>query len=135
MPVARCECGAAYRRADRSSTCALSPLPARLDHAGNLAGRGEFAQRDARELEFAVDAARTSGQLAAVADARRRRIARQLGQLEPRRELLLGGQRAIVGDRLEPRPLRRHALYHFRTAAVLDHRAFLRHWDSPLSAD
>src|SRR5579863_9045198 len=99
MPVARCECGSAYRRADRSSTFALSPLPARLDHAGYLAGRGEVAQRDARELEFAVEAARTPGQLAAVADARRRGIARHLRQLEAGRELLLGRQRAIGGDR------------------------------------
>src|SRR5690242_10426498 len=132
MPVARCECGSAYRRADRSSTFALSPLPARLDHAGNLAGRGEVAQRDARKLEFAVDATRTSGQLAAVADARRRRVAWHLGQLEARRELLLGRARAIFGNRLEPRPLRRQALRHLRTPPVLDHRALLRHGIWPL---
>ena len=66
----RCGCGSAYPRGDRSSTYRGSPLPARLDHAGDLAGRGQFAQRDARQLELAIEGARAAGQLAAVADAR-----------------------------------------------------------------
>ena len=40
-------------------------LPARLDHAGDLARRGQIAQRDAAELELAIVAARAAGQLAA----------------------------------------------------------------------
>src|SRR5580658_6604418 len=104
-----------------------SPLPARLDHAGDLAGRGELAQRNARELEFAVVAARASGELAAVADARRRGVARHLRELEARREAVLGRQRAVVGDRLEARAFRRHALCQLRPPLVLVYRTGLRH--------
>src|SRR3546814_5675944 len=61
-----------------------SLLPARLDHARDLATRGQLAERDARHAELAVIAARTPGHLAAVADARRRRVPRQFGEPELR---------------------------------------------------
>src|ERR1700719_1567028 len=46
-----------------------SSLPARLHEAGNLARGAELAQRDTRELHFAVIAAPSAGHLAAVANA------------------------------------------------------------------
>src|SRR4051812_48445005 len=70
-------------------------LPARLDHAGDLAGRGEFAQRDARQLELAIVGARAPGHRAAIADARRRRVARQFGKLELRGETVLRRRVAV----------------------------------------
>src|SRR5258708_25802006 len=80
-------------------------LPARLDHARNLAGRSEFTERDPREFEFAIDRARTSGQLTTIADARRRRVARHLGELQPGGETLLLIHVHVVGDRLQTRAL------------------------------
>src|SRR3546814_1721989 len=71
-----------------------SLLPARLDHARNLALGGQFAERDARHAELAVIAARTPGHLAAVADTRRRRIPRQFGEPELREEPVLERKRS-----------------------------------------
>src|SRR5689334_13234056 len=82
-------------------------LPARLDHAGYLAGRGEFAQRDARQLELAVIGARTPRHRTAVADARRRRVARQLGKLELRGKTVFRRRVAIGRQRLQPGAARR----------------------------
>src|SRR3712207_1767016 len=53
-----------------------SPLPARLHEAGDEALRPEFPERDARQAELAIDRARPARHLAAVADARRVRVAR-----------------------------------------------------------
>src|SRR6185437_11526899 len=86
------------------------PLPARLDHAGDLAGRGELAQCDARQLELAIGAARAAGQLAAIADACLRAVARHLAELELGRETLFLWGRAIAGDGLEARALAGHLL-------------------------
>src|SRR5262245_61334217 len=58
-----------------------SSLPARLDDARHLALEGEIAQLVAREAELAVHAARPAGERAAVAQAHRRGVARQLLQL------------------------------------------------------
>src|SRR5678816_2896918 len=58
------------------------PLPARLHDAGQSPGRRQLTQREARELELAIDRARPAGDRAPVANARRRGIARQLGQLD-----------------------------------------------------
>src|SRR5437764_11323694 len=66
-------------------TCALPILPARLHEPGNQALGAEFTQRDAGKLVLAVGRARTAGQFAAVANPRRRRIARHLGAPQPRR--------------------------------------------------
>src|SRR5690349_2649898 len=73
------------------------PSPARLDHARDLTVGGQFAERDARELELAIEAARTARQLAAIADARGRRVARQLRELEARCVTLF--QRQIFVER------------------------------------
>src|ERR1700748_658275 len=56
--------------------CFEPPLPARLHEAGNQSLGPEFAQRNAGQLALAVVGARPSGELAAVADARGRRVAR-----------------------------------------------------------
>src|SRR4030088_4887 len=82
------------------------PSPARFEHAGDLAGRGELADRDARQFELAVNAARPAGQRAAVADPRLRAVARQFGELQLRLEALFRRRRAVAGDRLEALPAR-----------------------------
>src|SRR6185437_6720796 len=60
-----------------SFNCMRPSSPARLQQARNQALGAELAQRDAAELVLAEEAARPAGHLAAVADARRRRVARQ----------------------------------------------------------
>src|SRR5688572_32916888 len=77
------------------------PLPARLHDAGQSALRSELTQREPRQLELAVHRSRTTGQRAAVANARRRRIARQLGELEARIESVLRGQTIVDRHVLE----------------------------------
>src|SRR3954454_9838964 len=76
-------------------------LPARLQHAGDLPGRGERAQCDARHLEFAVNRARPPGQLAAVADPCRGAVARQFGQFQLSREPLLRRRVTVARQRLQ----------------------------------
>src|SRR5882672_394122 len=56
-------------------------LPGGFDDAGDLAGEGEFAERQAGNAELALVAARAAAERAPVADARRRGIARELLQL------------------------------------------------------
>src|SRR6185369_2940682 len=90
----------------------IPPLPARLDHAGDLPGRGQLAQRNARQFELAIIRPRTARQLAPQAVASGGRIARQLRQLETRRELLLDREILVVRDGLEPRALGRVLLRH-----------------------
>src|SRR5580700_2893744 len=80
-------------------------LPARLDEAGDQALRAEIPHRDAAHLELAVISARAARHLAAVADARRRAVARQCGELEGGLEALLERPSLVTGDRLEARPL------------------------------
>src|SRR5207302_1252492 len=75
-------------------------LPARLDHAGHLAAQRQLAQLVASQAELAVYAAWSAGQRAAVAQAHRRGVARQLLQLVAGRLLgLVGGTRVV--DHLE----------------------------------
>src|ERR1700687_3561417 len=74
-----------------------APLPARLHEPGNQALGAEFTQRDAAELVLAIDRARTSGHLAAIANPRGRRIARHFGELERGREPFFHGL-FLVGD-------------------------------------
>src|SRR5215472_16190252 len=84
--------------------------PARLDHARDLPGRGELAHGDARQPEFAVDAARAAAERATVAHPGRRAVARQAGQLQLRLEAVLGRRVAIARQRLEARTARRSRL-------------------------
>src|SRR3546814_8936904 len=105
-----------------------SLLPARLDHARNLALGGQFAERDARHAELAVIAARTPGHLAAVADARRRRVPRQLGEPELRDEPVLERKRLVHDDPLERFPLGGETLGEFTALLVTLHGAAIRPW-------
>src|SRR5258708_13743077 len=61
-----------------------SPFPARFDDAGHFALEREVAQLVAAQTEHAIDAARPAGERAAVAQAHRRRVARQPLQLDAR---------------------------------------------------
>src|SRR4029453_185620 len=65
------------------------PSPAGLHEARNEPLRTELAHRDTAEFRLAVDRARTAGQLAAVANAGRRGVARQCGELQRRGKPLL----------------------------------------------
>src|SRR6187431_2427925 len=78
--------------------------PARLQQAGNEALGAELAQRDARQLVLAIDRARPAGDLAAVAVADRRRVARQFGKLQGRRKSLFHRLGLVHNDRFQPRP-------------------------------
>src|SRR4051812_42202882 len=75
--------------------------PARLHKAGNEAFGAKLAQRDAAEPMLAVIGARPPGHLAAIADAGCGGIARQLGELQGRREALLHRQFLVLHDCLE----------------------------------
>src|SRR6185295_3712325 len=79
----------------------LRLLPARLHHPGNHALARQLAQHVAANLELAVIAARATGQLAAVAHARRRGVARQLGELEPRGKALFRLPGQVGGELLQ----------------------------------
>src|SRR4029453_1091689 len=59
------------------------PLPARLRDARDQALVGQPPKHDPRQAELAIIGARTPGQLAAVANARRVTVARKLRHLEP----------------------------------------------------
>src|SRR5690606_41058643 len=76
-------------------------LPARLDHAGDLAVHGGLTQLVTTEAEFAIHTARTAGDLAAIAHPRRARVARQRLQRKTRLVALFVGLRLVVDDRLQ----------------------------------
>src|SRR5690606_30085544 len=119
---------------DRSETWTCS-LPAGLDKAGDHPQRAEFAQRDTRHLELAVDAARPAGDLAPVAHAHRRGVARQLGELQRRLEALLERQLLILGDRLQLGTPRGILLGELPAPVVLFDRALLSHRYRPSGPD
>src|SRR5690348_17144863 len=117
------------RRSPRGSVIAIPgpPLPTRLDHAGDQALVGQLPKHDPRQTELAVISARTAGQLAAVADARRIPVARQLRHLETRDKalgLVLG---LVVRDRLQLRVLRSLLLDQLLAPFVLIDRTQFRH--------
>src|ERR1700680_3620143 len=103
-----------------------SSSPARFDKAGDDALGAELPQGDAAHPELAIEAARPPGDLAAVADARARGIARQLRQLERGGEPLLGRQRLVARDRLEPGPPAGEFLRQPAPPVVLFARTLLR---------
>src|SRR3569832_2267647 len=81
-------------------------LPARLHEARNQALRAKLTQRDTAELVLAIVRAWTARQLATVANAGRRRVARHLGELQGRGEPFLHRLFLVGDDRLQPRALR-----------------------------
>src|SRR6185437_5411640 len=95
------------------------PLPARLHDAGQGAQRSELPQRQPRQLELAIHGARTARDLAPIANARRRGVARQLGELEPRAEALFRRQPVIDRHRLQLGALGGILLRHLGAPVVL----------------
>src|SRR6185295_1077463 len=110
-----------------SLTGMRSSLPARLHEAGNQALGAELAERDARHLVLAVDRARPPGDLATVAIAVRRRVARQFGHLQGRRETLFHRLGLVHGNRLQPRTAAGILLRQLLSPVVLLDRTLLRH--------
>src|SRR6201996_6981223 len=104
-----------------------SSLPARLHEPGNQALGAEFTQRDAAELVLAIDRARTTGHLAAVADPGRRRIARHFGELQGRREALFHRLGLVGDDRLQPGARGGRVLGHALAPVILLDRTLLCH--------
>src|SRR5689334_19415589 len=96
-----------------------SSSPARLHEAGDQTLRAELAQRNAAHLELAVIGARPSGDLAAIAHAVLRGVARQLGKLQRRGETLLHGDALVARDLAQPRAPAGILLGHLRPPLVL----------------
>src|SRR5262249_23899049 len=109
-------------------------LPARLQEAPDHALRPQLAPRDAAHLELAVVGLRAAGDDAAVVNARRRRIARQLGELQRRREALFHRLGLVVRNRLELGAPLQVLLGQLFSSLVLFDRTLLRHQSLLLSA-
>ena len=77
----------------------LKRLPARLDHAREFAPEGEVAQGDPREAELPVVAAGPAADGAAVADAHRAGVSRELVQQALGLEALVGRQTLVLRQR------------------------------------
>src|ERR1044072_3898189 len=77
--------------------------PARLHEARDQTLGAKVAQRNEAHLELAIVGARTARDLAAVAHADLGRIARQLGELQRRREALFHRHGLVHRDLLQPR--------------------------------
>src|SRR5215213_3385328 len=75
--------------ADAKQQVSRRSSPTGLDDARDLATHGELAQLVAAEAKLAEIATWTTGERAAVAQARRIRVARQLLQLQTRRVAIL----------------------------------------------
>src|SRR6185436_14075978 len=78
-----------------------SPLPAGLDHSGDLAAHGDLADLVAREPELAEGPARAAGHRAAVAKPHGRGVARQRLELGARLVAGVVGRLGILDDREE----------------------------------
>src|SRR4051794_31094853 len=117
-------------RSPTGSFNAIAPTssPARLHEAGDHPLRAKLAQRDAAELELAVKGARPPAHLAAVAHARARGVARQLGELERGRKPLLHRQVLVAGNLFQARALAAEFLGELSSPIVLLDRALLRHY-------
>src|SRR6188508_1858564 len=105
----------------------FEPLPARLSQTGNQAFVAQFPKHDPRQAELAIIAARTTSQFAAVADAGRVAVTRQLGHLEARDEALGLVDRGVIRNRLELRNLRRGLRDELLATLVLVHGTQFRH--------
>src|SRR5579883_376551 len=102
-------------------------LPARLDQARDQALGTKLPERDAAHFQLAIKGFRAARNLAAVVNARGRRITRQLGKLEGGREAVLGRPVLVAGDRLKPCPPARELPGQPAAPVVLLDRALLRH--------
>src|SRR6266700_1302867 len=114
------------------SFTAIAPsLPARLHKARNQAFGAKLPQRDTAQAMLAVVSARTSAELATIAHADPRGIARQFGQLQCGGETLLHRQFFIVRDRFELCAPIGEFLRHFPPPVILLDRTLLRHTFAP----
>src|SRR5215467_2766091 len=114
------------------SFTAIAPSsPARLHKARDEAFGAKLAQRDAAQAMLAVIRARTPAELAAVADARLRGIARYFGKLQGGSKTLFHRQLLVVRDRLELRAPIGKFLCHLSPPVVLLDRTLLRHSFAP----
>src|SRR3989442_9877896 len=113
----------------RGSFIPIAPTssPTRLDQAGDQPLRAEIPQRDARQPMLAVEAARPARYLATIANAGRRRVARQFCELEGCREPLLHRFGLVASNGLEPRTPAGILLAQFAPPIVFLDRTFLRH--------
>src|SRR5262245_44454232 len=117
--------------ADRIVDCHRALLPARLHEARNQALRSEVAQCDTAQAMLAVVGTRAPAELAAVAYARLRRIARQLRQLQRRCKTLFHRQLLVVRDRFQLCAPVGILLRHLASPVVLLDRTLLRHTFTP----
>src|SRR5208282_2652347 len=112
----------------------LASSPARLDQARNQALVAQFAQRDARHLHLAVEAARPAGHLATIAHANDRAVARQRREADARLEALLHRTRLVVGDVEQALAAGGEFLRQALLAQVILYRTLLCHSSAPFSA-
>src|SRR5262245_46215969 len=117
-----------------SFNIARSSLPARLQKSGDHSLRSHVAQRDSAHPELPIIGLRTAGDHAAIVNPRRRRIARQLGKLQRRREALFHRLGLVVRDRLELGTPLQVLLGQLLSSPVLLDRTLLRHQSLLLSA-
>src|SRR5262245_44347372 len=111
------------------SFIAIAPhsLPARLDEARDQPLGAQIPKRDARQPVLAVEAAWPSRYLATVANAGRRRVARQFREFEGCREPLLHRFVLVAGNRLESSAPAGMLLAQLAPPLVFLDRTFLRH--------
>src|ERR1700750_1316791 len=110
-----------------SFTPMLDLLPARLDQARVQTLGAQISKRDARKLVLAVIAARAPRNLATVANAGRRRVARHFRELERRREPLLHRSVLVARNGPQPGTPARILFGKLAPSVVLLNRTFLRH--------
>src|SRR2546425_5533537 len=110
------------------SFIAIAPpsLPARFYQARDQPLGAEIPKRDARQPVLAVVAARPARYLATIANAGRRRVARQFRELEGCLESLLHWLGLVAGDRLEAIAAAGILLAQLAPPVVLLVRTFLR---------
>src|SRR6058998_955510 len=102
-------------------------LPARLAHARQLALEREVAQRDARDRELLVVAARAARDLTAPVEPGRARVARQLRELRLRLELVVDRRLGILEHLAQRGALRGVLLDQLLAALVAKHLRGLGH--------
>src|SRR3569623_1102585 len=105
-------------------------LPARLDHAGDLPEVAQFTQGNTAQLDLPEIATRPAGQFATITHTARRRVPRQLGELQLRREALFHADALVLGEGLQLGALVRKLLAQLLAAVVLLDRAGLCHVSS-----
>src|SRR5690606_23346690 len=116
--VGHCGFASACLRWDHSCSCKSLLLPAGLGYAGNFATHGDFTELASGEAELAVNAARSTGQRATVAQAHRAAVSRQLLQFVASLGPIFVGSFAVVYDGVQLDSLGREFL-HGCTALLL----------------